>query len=122
MSALPRGTERAVPGRLVGGERVVRLRVVEGRVQRLKVTGSRYFSLGRIRAQVPATLAPWGAEVLFRGKTAATLAGRHPHTDTVVIRFPDTNAVNGWYGSSTYQALIPLREAAAEVVLVSFTD
>jgi uncharacterized protein (DUF1330 family) len=74
------------------------------------------------RAQVPATLAPWGAEVLFRGKTAATLAGRHPHTDTVVIRFPDTNAVNGWYGSSTYQALIPLREAAAEVVLVSFTD
>ena len=45
------------------------------------------------RAQVPATLAPWGAEVLFRGKTAATLAGRHPHTDTVVIRFPDTNAV-----------------------------
>lgn len=33
---------------------IVRLRVVEGRVQRLKVTGSRYFSLGRIRAQVPA--------------------------------------------------------------------
>lgn len=36
---------------------IVRLRVTEGRVSRLHVTGSRYYSLGRIRAQVPA-LAP----------------------------------------------------------------
>lgn len=36
---------------------VVRLRVTEGRVDRLRVTGSRYYSLGRIRSQVPA-LAP----------------------------------------------------------------
>lgn len=35
-------------------EGVVRLEVVEGRVSRLKVTGSRYFSLGGIRSQVPA--------------------------------------------------------------------
>ena len=40
---------------VVGG--VVRLRVTEGRVGRLRVTGSRYYSLGRIRSQVPA-LAP----------------------------------------------------------------
>ena len=33
---------------------IVRLNVVEGKVERLKVSGSRYFSLGRIRAQVPA--------------------------------------------------------------------
>lgn len=38
-------------------EGVVRLDVVEGRVERLRVTGSRYFSLGRIKARVPA-LAP----------------------------------------------------------------
>lgn len=36
---------------VIGG--VVRLAVVQGRVSRLKITGSRYFSLGRIRAQVP---------------------------------------------------------------------
>ncbi|MBI3545018.1 MAG: ShlB/FhaC/HecB family hemolysin secretion/activation protein [Gammaproteobacteria bacterium] len=36
---------------------VVRLRVIEGRVSRLSVTGSRYYSLGRIRAQVPALAA-----------------------------------------------------------------
>jgi hemolysin activation/secretion protein len=37
---------------VVGG--VVRLQVTEGKVSRLKVTGSRYFSLGRIKQQVPA--------------------------------------------------------------------
>ncbi|MCP5279952.1 MAG: ShlB/FhaC/HecB family hemolysin secretion/activation protein [Thiobacillus sp.] len=32
---------------------VVRLRVTEGQVERLRVTGSRYYSLGRIRAKAP---------------------------------------------------------------------
>ena len=74
------------------------------------------------RAQVPATLAPWGAELLFRGRTAAVLAGHHEQTDTVVIRFPDTAAVTSWYHSPAYQALIPLREQAADLVLVSFAE
>ena len=33
---------------------MVFLSVVEGEVERLKVTGSRYFSLGRIKSKVPA--------------------------------------------------------------------
>jgi uncharacterized protein (DUF1330 family) len=73
------------------------------------------------RAQVPATLAPWGAELLFRGETNRVLAGQHSHTDTVVIRFPDQAAVEGWYQSSAYQALIPLRQQAADLDLISFT-
>lgn len=74
------------------------------------------------RAQVPATLAPWGAELLFRGQFADTLAGQHRHTDTVVIRFPDRAAVDGWYQSAAYQALIPLRQQAADLDLLTFTD
>jgi uncharacterized protein (DUF1330 family) len=74
------------------------------------------------RAQVPATLAPWGAELLFRGKVDSVLAGAHPHTDTVVIRFPESAAVAAWYRSPAYQALIPLREQAAELVLISSAD
>ena len=74
------------------------------------------------RAQVPATLAPWGAELLFRGQRAAVLSGDHAHTDTVVIRFPDTAAVDGWYQSAAYQALIPLRQQAADLDLVVFSD
>lgn len=72
------------------------------------------------RAQVPATLAPWGAELLFRGQQAAVLAGDCPHRDVVVIRFPDLAAAQGWFASGAYQALIPLRQQAAEVVLVSY--
>jgi uncharacterized protein (DUF1330 family) len=72
------------------------------------------------REQVPATLAAWGAEVVLRGRRVAVLAGDHAHADTVVIRFPDANAVSAWHGSSEYQALIPLREEAAEMVLICY--
>jgi len=74
------------------------------------------------RAQVPATLAPWGAELLFRGSGARILSGEHRHSDLVVIRFPDQAAVDGWYGSAAYQALVPLRQQAADLELISFTD
>ena len=74
------------------------------------------------RAQVPATLAPWGAELLFRGKVDSVLAGSHRHTDTVVIRFPDVGTVDAWDESATYQALIPLRQQAADLDLVAFSD
>ena len=72
------------------------------------------------RLQVPATLKPWGAELVCRGKLAAILAGGHAHTDTVVIRFPDMQAVNGWYTSAACQSLIPLRTEAAEWVLPAY--
>jgi uncharacterized protein (DUF1330 family) len=72
------------------------------------------------RSLVPATLAPWQAELVFRGATQAVLGGEHAHSDCVVIRFPDAAAADGWFHSPAYQALIPLRLAAAEVVLVSY--
>lgn len=74
------------------------------------------------RARVPATLAPWQAELVFRGERLAVLGGEHRHTDTVVIRFPNEAAVDGWYNSAAYQALIPLRMEAAELDLVSFSE
>jgi len=72
------------------------------------------------RAQVPATLAPWDGRVLFRGRTARVLTGEYRFTDMVVLQFPDQDAVRGWHDSPAYQALIPLRTQAAEVVLVSY--
>lgn len=74
------------------------------------------------RAQVPATLAPWQAELVFRGERLAVLGGEHRHTDTVVIRFPSREAIDGWYDSPAYQALIPLRREAADLDLVSFSE
>jgi uncharacterized protein (DUF1330 family) len=72
------------------------------------------------RNQVPATLEPWGAELVLRGKRVAILAGEHPHSDIVVIRFPNQEAVNSWYSSPAYLALIPLRQQAAEMILISY--
>ena len=72
------------------------------------------------QARVPATLAPWGAELVFRGQKAAVFAGAMPHTDIVVIRFADAQAVENWFHSGAYQALLPLRAQAADVVLTSY--
>lgn len=72
------------------------------------------------RSKVSATLTPWGGELVFRGKQSAALAGANPHPDIVVIRFPDLDAVNGWFSSAAYQALIPVREQGADMVLLSY--
>jgi uncharacterized protein (DUF1330 family) len=37
-----------------------------------------------------------------------------------VIRFPSLEAADGWHYSAAYQALIPLRMQAADVVLLSY--
>ncbi|GAA0682217.1 hypothetical protein GCM10009104_03800 [Marinobacterium maritimum] len=74
------------------------------------------------RNQVPATLEPWGAELMFRGKIASVLSGKHEHSDTVVIRFPGIEKVTGWYESPQYQSLIPLREQAADMELLVFEE
>jgi uncharacterized protein (DUF1330 family) len=72
------------------------------------------------RSKVPETLTPWGAELVIRGKQIATLTNECAHGDIVVIRFPSIAAVNGWFGSPAYQSLIPLREQAADMVLVVY--
>ena len=74
------------------------------------------------RSKVPATLDAWGAELIFRGSLSSVLSGNHDHADTVIIRFPDLEALNNWYSSPEYQSLIPLRKKAAEIDLLSFGE
>ncbi len=69
---------------------------------------------------VPATIAAFDGVVVARGSDPVVLAGASPETDVVVLRFPSVEAVDAWYGSDAYQALIPLRDAAADVVLVRY--
>ena len=52
---------------------------------------------------------------------ARVLGGAHDAELTVVIRFPSLDAAHGWFDSPAYQRLIPLRMAAADVELVSFS-
>ncbi len=72
------------------------------------------------RSQVLATLLPFGGELVFRGEQVKAFSGVCPHPDIVVIRFPSLDAAEGWHGSSAYQRLIPLRQQAADVVLVTY--
>lgn len=72
------------------------------------------------RSSVPATLPRWGGELVFRGRLAAALSGEQPYAETVVLRFPDLASIDGWHRSDEYQALIPIRQAAADVLLSSY--
>ena len=69
---------------------------------------------------VQQSLIPFEAEVIFRGRRATVLAGAHPHQHTVVIKFPDQPTLQKWYHSDLYQNLIPIRNEAADVVIISY--
>ncbi len=90
-------------------EGLVRLDVVEGRIGRLRVTGSRYFSLGRIRSHVPA-LAEGGVPHLpsvqaqlanvntlsaDRSITPVLKAGRTPGTVDAELQVQDRLPLHG---------------------------
>jgi uncharacterized protein (DUF1330 family) len=72
------------------------------------------------RSQVLATLLPFGGELVFRGEQVQSFSGVNPHPDIVVIRFPSLDDAQGWHASAAYQALIPLRQEAADVVLTTY--
>ena len=72
------------------------------------------------RGQVLATLMPFGGELVFRGNQVRALSGECPHADIVVIRFASLADADGWHNSAAYQALIPLRQEAADVVLTTY--
>ena len=72
------------------------------------------------RAQVLATLLPFGGELVFRGQQVKAFSGACSHPDIVVICFPTLVAADAWHASAAYQALIPLRQEAADVVLVTY--
>jgi uncharacterized protein (DUF1330 family) len=72
--------------------------------------------------RVPATVEPWGGTLLCRGTGAEALCGEHAFTDSVVIRFPDLASITGWHESAAYQALLPIRHQAADVVIVSYQE
>lgn len=68
------------------------------------------------RSKVPETLTPWGAELVFRGTQTHILPGGSAHPYIVVIRFTSLADAQGWHNSEAYQALVSLRQKAADVV------
>ena len=71
-------------------------------------------------AGVAESVAPFDAEVVFRGQLVKVLAGQHEHDLVVVIKFSDQSTLDNWYGSEKYHSLIPLRDKAANVVITTY--
>jgi uncharacterized protein (DUF1330 family) len=71
-------------------------------------------------AGVKESLSPFAAEIIFRGERARVLAGHHGYDLVVVIGFPDQATLDAWYGSEKYQALVPTRDKAADVVIITY--
>jgi len=71
-------------------------------------------------AGVGESLAPFDSRIIFRGQLVRVLAGQQEHDLIVVIEFPDHATLDAWFGSEKYQALIPLRDQAADVVITTY--
>ncbi|MEE2829666.1 MAG: DUF1330 domain-containing protein [Myxococcota bacterium] len=69
-------------------------------------------------SQVGATMAPHGGKMVARGKVAKQLSGEVKHQIEALFEFPSAEAIDAWYASEAYQALIPNRDEAAYVTIV----
>ncbi len=67
-----------------------------------------------------ASMQPFGGEVLIKGKIANQLAGISVYQNTAVVSFPSQEKLDSWYSSDDYQALLPLRDEAADILITSY--
>jgi len=76
----------------------------------------------RYLAGVAETFRRHDGEVMLRAAGPVPLAGRAHGERVVVARFESMAALRRWFDSTEYQALIALRDAAADVVLTAYDD
>ncbi len=70
------------------------------------------------RAQVPATLEPYGGEFIVRGGDMEVLEGEWAVPRVVVLKFPDREAAKAWYASPEYEGPMALRQTSANVNMI----
>jgi len=59
-----------------------------------------------------------GGERVVRAKVTEVLVGDHDHKVCAIFRFADGDTLRTWYHSDAYQALIPLRDEAADITFI----
>lgn len=72
-------------------------------------------------AKAGETFAPFGGSLVLRGKNEGTLSGNANHQAVGIVQFPDLDALHAWYASPDYQALIPLRDVAADMNITTYS-
>lgn len=71
-------------------------------------------------SQASPTVAAAGGQLQFRGVKPEVLHGTNPHQVIVMFRFENQAKIVEWYNSPTYQALIPLRLEATDMVFTAY--
>ena len=72
-------------------------------------------------AKATETVKSHGGEFLIRGKAIKTLVGEQPeHEFAGLVKFPDIQSIDDWYGSDEYQAIIGLRDEGADVKITVY--
>ena len=72
-------------------------------------------------AKTQAVAAPYGAELVHRGKADKALTGESAdHELAVIVKFPSLAKLDEWYGSDAYQPLKALRDAGADMRMTSY--
>ncbi len=67
------------------------------------------------------TFATYGGEAILRGKVEGVLSGNADHQAVGIVKFPDQEALTTWFNSDAYQDIVPLRDEAAEMTIVTYT-
>jgi uncharacterized protein (DUF1330 family) len=69
-------------------------------------------------AQVTATFEPFGGRFVVRGGASEKLEGDWLPARLVIIGFPSMDAARHWYDSPEYQAILAIRQEAAQARLI----
>ena len=70
------------------------------------------------RAQVPATLEPYGGEFIVRGGDMEILEGEWAAPRCAILKFPDMDAAKAWQASPEYEGPMALRQTSANVNMI----
>ena len=62
-----------------------------------------------------ASMEPYGGKLIQRAKVEKAIHGPIPHQVIALFEFPDSAAIDTWYNSDEYQALVSLRDEAAVI-------
>ncbi len=71
-------------------------------------------------AQARAIFAEFGAELITRGKAMGSIAGDVSHNAVAIIKFPDMQKLEAAFATDSYQAIISLRNEAADITIVKY--
>ena len=76
--------------------------------------------LAQYSQQAAKTLSEFNAAIKNKGQLNQVLHGEHDFQSIALIEFPDLESIKNWYQSESYQALLPIRNEAAEMVFTSY--